>query len=155
METLVWKSPSSDPRWKNISILNSILNTLSFPRGRHFPRKNRFICDSLSSKDLFHNEGIILVPLRWTNSFAKGGGKNCTAYSKWGLKKLLYKCSTSLISNENLVFMKPIILFFYTFSFKYSLHCWEITRLDATVTQTSFTEWPVITNTAYFTVLYI
>ncbi len=51
---------------------------------------------SLSSYDLLRKEWSIFVALCWTASnfaisFARWGDQNCTAYSKYGLTKLLYE----------------------------------------------------------------
>ncbi len=97
----------------SVHICKSFKHSIRFPRRRRFSRGNKLSRASLSSYDLLRKEGIIFVALRWTASsfaisFARCGDQNCTAYSKCGLTKLLYRGRIiSLFLKEKFLFMKP------------------------------------------------
>ena len=91
-------------------------NTLEFPWRRHFSKENMFCRASLSSSNLLHKDKIIFIALCWIGSnfamsFARLGDQNCTAYSKWGLTKLMCRGKiVFLFLDERFLFMKLIIV---------------------------------------------
>ena len=109
-----------------VNPLSILKHSISFPRIRRFSRENRFSRASLSSYVLLRKAEIIFVALLWTASsfaisFEWWGDQNCTAYSRWGLTKLIYSGRIiSLLLKEKFLFIKPSILLALPAA---SLHC--------------------------------